>query len=121
MAPSEQTTMTPTESVRGSPRLRGPPSHENDIAEFCQTPVEIYSIFENRHVATLLTIPKTHLPIPTNRPLLRAPPPSGSLTLRADAGNLVVTLGNTGETWIFRQGDATSPSMHHRDTNQTQN
>lgn len=111
--PSEGVSMTPTGSARGSPRIPGPSAHEHEMIECYQTTVEIYSLYSNQHIATLLSVPKTHLTIPTTSPLFRAPPPTGALTIRADSGNLVVSSGTTGETWIFRQdtADATPPEQ----------
>ena len=111
--PSEGVSMTPTGSTRGSPRIPGPSVPEQEMIECYQTTVEVYSLHSNQHIATLLSVPKTHLTIPTTSPLFRAPPPTGSLTIRADSGNLVIASGTTGETWIFRHeaSQDTSPSQ----------
>ena len=102
--PSEGITTTQAESVRGSPRFPASPSYENDNAvEYYQTSVEVYSLDTKSHVATLLSLPKTPLAIPTTSPLFRAPPPLGSLTIRADSTTIVVASGTSGETWLFRQ------------------
>ncbi|KAI9050077.1 hypothetical protein LZ554_006221 [Drepanopeziza brunnea f. sp. 'monogermtubi'] len=90
----------------------GSPSSEDgqqieglDPIEYYQTTVEIYSLGMKSHVATLLSLPKSIITIPSTSPLFRAPLPIGSLTIRADSGNVVVASGMTGETWIFRQGE----------------
>ncbi|RDL40724.1 Uncharacterized protein BP5553_00703 [Venustampulla echinocandica] len=90
-------------SVRGSPRASGPPAHDNGTVEFYQTTVEVYSLGTKQHVATLLSISKTQISIPTTSPLFKPPPPAGALTIHADEGNVVLASGTTGETWIFRQ------------------
>ncbi|TVY90330.1 hypothetical protein LAWI1_G004514 [Lachnellula willkommii] len=94
------------ESVRGSPRIPGPSIQDAELIEYYQTTVEVYSLGTRQHMGTLLSVPKTHLPIPTTSPLFKAPPPSGALTIRADGGNVVVASGSTGETWIFRKNAA---------------
>lgn len=71
-----------------------------------QTTVEVYSLSTKGHVATLLSVPKTPLPMPSTpatSPHFIRPPPAGALTISADAGNIVVTSGITGELWVFRQ------------------
>jgi hypothetical protein len=104
--PLEGIYMPHTVSARGSPGISGQQVHETDSIEYYQTTVEVYSLSTKQHFATLLSVPKTHLAIPTTSPMLKAPPPVGSLTIRADGGYLIVTSGSTGETWIFRQADA---------------
>jgi hypothetical protein len=99
------------ESVRGSPGIPGPSIQDVEMIEYYQTTVEVYSLGTKQHVATLLSVPKTHLPIPTTSPLFKAPPPSGALTIRADGGNVVVASGSTGETWIFRKNAANPVSF----------
>ena len=101
--PSEAVSVSQNDSVRGSPRLPGPSMNDNEPIEYYQTSVEVYSLRTKQHVATLLSVPKVHLAIPTNSPLFVAPPAVGSLTIRADSGSVVVASGTTGETWIFRQ------------------
>ncbi|TAQ85895.1 hypothetical protein B7494_g5784 [Chlorociboria aeruginascens] len=100
--PSESTSFRQAESVRSSPKL-GHSVGENDttLVEYYQTTVEVYSLKTKKHITTLLSLPKTHLTIPTTSPSFKAPPPVGSLTIRADCPNIVVTSGATGETWIF--------------------
>jgi hypothetical protein len=108
---SEGVSIAQSESVRGSPRIRGQLVNDNEPIEYYQTSVEVYSLSTKQHMATLLSVPRKHLSIPTGSPLFRAPPPVGSLTIRADSGHIVITSGTTGETWIFRQRavDTTSP------------
>ncbi|KAL2074820.1 hypothetical protein VTL71DRAFT_8599 [Oculimacula yallundae] len=102
---SEGRSGAPTESLRGSPGTPGQLVDENELVDHYQTTVEVYSLGTKSHVATLLSLPKTPLTIPMGSPMFRAPLPVGSLTIRADSGNIVVASGTTGETWIFRQGD----------------
>lgn len=99
------------ESVRGSPRPPGPSIQDAELIEYYQTTVEVYSLGTRQHIGTLLSVPKTQLPIPTTSPLFKAPPPSGALTIRADGGNVVVASGSTGETWIFRKNIAHSTAL----------
>ncbi|XMA08473.1 hypothetical protein WAI453_001264 [Rhynchosporium graminicola] len=106
LPPPEGRSDIPTESLRGSPGIRGQPTEESESIEYYQTTVEVYSLGSKAHVATLLSLPKTQLTMPTSSPLFRAPPPVGSLTIRADSGNIIVASGITGETWIFRQEDS---------------
>jgi hypothetical protein len=95
----------PSESSRGSPRVHGQVNNDEPI-EYYQTTVEVHSLNTKQHVQTLLSVPKTHISMPTSSPLFKAPLPVGSLTIRADSGNVIVASGTTGETWIFRQGDS---------------
>ncbi|KAF7902128.1 uncharacterized protein EAF01_007426 [Botrytis porri] len=88
----------PTRSVNGD--------NDDDLIDYFETTVEIYSLSTKRHIATLLSTPKIHVPIPPSSPLFTAPAPIGSLTIRADRGNVIVASGITGETWIFRQRDS---------------
>lgn len=104
--PSESLPAPINEDNRSSPKLstRSIEGEENDdLIEYYQTTVELYSLNTKKHVATLLSTPKTHLQIPPTSPLFVPPAPVGSLTIRADRGNVVVASGITGETWIFRQ------------------
>ncbi|ESZ97654.1 hypothetical protein SBOR_1970 [Sclerotinia borealis F-4128] len=87
----------PTRSIDGD--------NNDDLIEYYQTTVEVYSLCTRKHIATLLSTPKTHLPIPPSSPLFTPPAPVGSLTIRADRGNVVVASGVSGETWVFRQRD----------------
>jgi len=100
---NEGLSATQEESVRGSPRIQSPSALETDIlVEYFQTTVEVYSLSSKEHVATLLSLPKTLLSQPTTSPHFKPPPPA-ALTIRADAGNIVVASGTSGETWLYRQ------------------
>ncbi len=68
-----------------------------------QTTVEVYCLKTQGHISTLLAVPKVEFTVaPFIRP--RNPPqPSGALSVTADAGNIVVTSGITGELWVWRQ------------------
>ena len=109
---SESASIAQAGSVRNPPRTAGQAVNEGEegVVEYYQTTVEVYSLCTKRHVATLLSVPKTHISIPISSPLFRAPPPIGSLTIRADSGNIIIASGNTGEIWIFRQGVFDDPA-----------
>ncbi|CAL3964789.1 hypothetical protein PZA11_002285 [Diplocarpon coronariae] len=107
--PSEGLPATQNGSVRGSPKIHGRQLDESEPIGYYQTTVEVYSLSMKAHVATLLSLPKTALTIPTTSPSFRAPLPVGSLTIRAESGNIVVGSGVTGETWLFCQGDVENP------------
>lgn len=102
-ASSDGASAVPIESVRGSPGIPGRLAPESDPADYYQTTVEVYSLSTKQHVATLLTVPKTHVPLPVTNSSLKPPPPVGALTIRADNGSVIVASGTTGETWIFHQ------------------
>ncbi|KYK60168.1 hypothetical protein DCS_01303 [Drechmeria coniospora] len=72
---------------------------------FYQTAVEVYSLHTSQLVDVLLQTQK--LPINTEvsiySPLFKPPPPSGALTVKADAGTVAVCSGITGECWVYRQ------------------
>jgi hypothetical protein len=94
---------TRAESVRGSPRVRTPSIHGNDMVECYQTTVEVYSLSNKQHIATLLSLPEVPLTTPVSNPNFRAPPPVGSLTIRADTNSIVISSGTSGETWLFHE------------------
>ncbi|KAM5358443.1 hypothetical protein ACJZ2D_015288 [Fusarium nematophilum] len=100
----------------GSPRLDGAASprsvfpHQEGYQgrqpiDAYQTSVEIYSLKTNQPVDVLLQAPKVHInpEISVTNPIFRPPPVSGSFTIRADAGTLVVCSGITGECWVYLQ------------------
>lgn len=70
-----------------------------------QTTVEVYSLKSNKLVDVLLEAPK----IPINpgvsitSSVFQPPPPTGSLSVKADAGNILVCCGTTGEIWVYSQ------------------
>ncbi|KAL3423665.1 hypothetical protein PVAG01_05412 [Phlyctema vagabunda] len=114
---SEDNTGRPGESIRGSPR---PPQSvqgvDTNTVDQYQTSVEVYSLNTKKHITTLLSLQKTTPTFPIHSPLFVAPAPEGSFVIRADAGNLVVASGTTGETWLFRQGNNTAGQVAFRCT-----
>ncbi|KAM3078849.1 hypothetical protein ACMFMF_003780 [Clarireedia jacksonii] len=103
--PPESASAPTDESTRGSPGLtsQSVQGDDDDLIEYYQTTVEVYSLSTKKYITTLLSTPKTHLPVPASSPLFTPPAPVGSFTIRADRGNIVVASGVTGEAWIFRQ------------------
>ncbi|KFZ12244.1 hypothetical protein V502_07193 [Pseudogymnoascus sp. VKM F-4520 (FW-2644)] len=95
-AVAEQTSGSIGNSSRGHHMQGGSTKHY-------QTTVEVWSLSTKRYVGTLLSLPETTLPIPITSPHFVPPAPAGALTVTADAGNIVVSSGVTGELWIFRQ------------------
>lgn len=75
---------------------------KNAIREY-QTTVEVYDVKTQRYIATLLTVPPVELKMAYMGPRFTPPPPCGALSIQADARNIVVTSGQTGELWIFKQ------------------
>lgn len=71
--------------------------------DFYQTTVDVYSLLDCRHVAVLLEGPRIPLKVPMTSPIFEPPPPTGALRILADSGNIVITSGQTGESWIYRQ------------------
>lgn len=101
LKPSDAAAKPRSSSINSSSRNRhkqggGPIKHY-------QTAVEVWSLSTKRYVATLLSVPKTAISTSITSPHFIHPPPAGALTVTADAGNIVVTSGITGELWIFRQ------------------
>ncbi|KAI1458347.1 hypothetical protein F4805DRAFT_146314 [Annulohypoxylon moriforme] len=99
-----------------SPRLEGIHTPQSDgnqrqvsvgkslpVVDAYQTTVEVYSLSTNRLVDVLLQAPKTPIKTSVSNPIFRSPPPAGAFQIRADAGNIVVSSGATGECWIYRQ------------------
>ena len=70
-----------------------------------QTTVEIYSLKSNKLVDVLLEAPK----IPINpgvsitSSVFQPPSPTGAFSIKADAGNILVCCGTTGEVWVYKQ------------------
>ena len=82
--PSEGKSGASSDSLQGSPRIHGLPLEETEPIEYYQTTVEVYSLGTKAHVATLLSLPKTRIALPTTSPVFRPPLPVGSLSIRAD-------------------------------------
>ncbi|KAI1000557.1 hypothetical protein K3495_g7639 [Podosphaera aphanis] len=105
--PCRETEKAPDEMVNSeesSPSCSSNSRENTYDADFYQTTVELYSLSgAKQHISTLLSLPKTHLKIPLRNTLPKVPNPVGALNIRADSGNLIITSGTTGETWIFRQ------------------
>lgn len=75
---------------------------KNAIREY-QTTVEVYDVKTQRYIATLLTVPAVELKMAYMGPRFTPPLPSGALSIQADAGNIVIISGQTGELWVFKQ------------------
>ena len=93
-------------STPGSPRVdaavvRGP----NQLIEYYQTSVEVYSLRTSRRVDVLLQA--SQVPIESSvaitSHMFSPPPPTGNFHIRADANTIVVSSGLTGECWLYRQ------------------
>ncbi|KAL2752495.1 hypothetical protein ACRALDRAFT_1044548 [Sodiomyces alcalophilus JCM 7366] len=70
--------------------------------EYYQTSVELYSLNSNKLIDVLLEAPRIPLATPLTSPIFQAPPPTGTLVVHADAGNIAVASGSTGEVWLYR-------------------
>ncbi|KAM0502096.1 hypothetical protein ACHAQF_003900 [Verticillium nonalfalfae] len=91
----------------GSPRTDGGSKETSGARsgatiEYYQTAVELYSLKTNKLVDVLLLAPKIPLATAITSPVFQAPAPTGSLVIKADAGNIVVASGLTGEIWLYR-------------------
>ncbi|KAK2038425.1 hypothetical protein LZ31DRAFT_123244 [Colletotrichum somersetense] len=96
-----------TAEAPGSPRTDGsqkggPSGRFTPVIEFYQTSVELYSLKTGKLVDVLLQAPKAPLSTPVTSPIFKAPPPTGAFTIKADAGNIVVASGTSGECWVYR-------------------
>lgn len=95
------------DSPRGSPKdfspSRQPGGNADGITHF-QTTVEVYSLGSKKHMGTLLCLPTIPFSLAMNS---HAPPPlpAGALSITADAGNIIVTSGLSGEVWIYRHAN----------------
>ncbi|KAH7041187.1 uncharacterized protein B0I36DRAFT_358378 [Microdochium trichocladiopsis] len=99
----------------GSPKLDGIRTPQSDnqkpspavkptaTIDAYQTSVEVYSLKTSKLVGVLLELPKIPIKSSLSNPVFRSPPPSGALQIRADEGHIVVSSGETGESWIYRQ------------------
>ncbi|KAG9248106.1 hypothetical protein BJ878DRAFT_94038 [Calycina marina] len=98
-----------TESIRGSPRARAASALDFDNpGDYYQTTVEVYSMDTRDYIVTLLSLPKLPLIQSALSSFARNPPPAGSLSIRADASNIAVSSGTSGETWLFCHGSPTN-------------
>ena len=66
-----------------------------------QTTVEIYSLKEKRHVATLYKSPLVPVTSLLSSPMFEPPPPIGEFVLDAKGRFVVVSSGTSGEVFIF--------------------
>uniref|UniRef100_L2GBD0 Uncharacterized protein n=1 Tax=Colletotrichum fructicola (strain Nara gc5) TaxID=1213859 RepID=L2GBD0_COLFN len=101
-------TIAEEREVPGSPRADGsqkggPSGRFTPAIEFYQTSVELHSLKTGKLVDVLLQAPKVPLSTPVTSPIFKAPPPTGAFTVKADAGNIVIASGVSGECWVYRQ------------------
>jgi len=83
--------------------------------EAYQTSVEVYSLKTNKLVGVLLELPNIPIKSSLSNPIFRSPPLSGALQIRADEGHIVISSGETGESWIYRQARIdTQPGVEFR-------
>lgn len=66
-----------------------------------QTTVEIYSLKEQKKLATLFASPLIPLITPLGSPLFQPPPPVGELVVDANGKFVVVASGTSGEIFVF--------------------
>jgi len=66
-----------------------------------QTTVEVYSLKQQRKVATLYKSPLVPLTTPIDSPLFKPPPPLGDLVVDAKGKFIVVASGASGEVIVF--------------------
>lgn len=97
----------PTTGARGG----GTPRPTPGFIEAYQTTVEVYSLKTNKLVQVLLEAPKVLLSTPITSPIFKPPPPTGAFNIKADASNIVVASGVTGECWVYRH--MVVPSEQH--------
>lgn len=66
-----------------------------------QTSIEVYSLKEQRKVATLYKSPVVPLMTPIDSPLFQPPPPVGDFVIEAKSKFVVVASGTSGEVFVF--------------------
>lgn len=69
-----------------------------------QTTVDVYSLKTGEHVQTLLRCAKVENEVPIYGSTMRAPPPSGDLSVEAKGRFLSVSSGKSGEVYLFASG-----------------
>ena len=113
---SETASVFNTESVRiQQHEFSASPSNLVRSITHYQTTVEVYSLKNKKHICSLLSVPQTPLPAPISSPSFAIPPPVGTLNISADAGNIVLSSGTTGEVWIYQQlNQEAGPRQHFR-------
>ena len=93
-------------------RNHGPPS--GSITQF-QTTVEIYSLRDRRHVATLYRGPPANSNPYFGGPIPEPPLPVGSLSLQAKGRFIILSSGASGEVYVFelspRISEADEPAI----------
>ena len=77
---------------------------ESDPENFYQTTVEIYSLNERKHVATLLEGPKIRPETSQIYPYISATPSPSSLQLQVSGKFIIVASGTSGEVFVFSNG-----------------
>ncbi|KAL6705871.1 hypothetical protein ACN47E_006331 [Coniothyrium glycines] len=70
-----------------------------------QTTVEVFSLKEQRKLATLYTSPLITLISPVESPLFQPPPPAGDLVVDAKGKFVVIASGASGEVFVFAPYD----------------
>ncbi|KAI6783868.1 uncharacterized protein J7T54_001744 [Emericellopsis cladophorae] len=77
---------------------------KNEVDSY-RTTVQVYSLKTSKLVETLMTLPLVPIntAIALTSPAFQPPAPTGSLTIKAEAGNIAICSGTSGECWIYSQ------------------
>ncbi|SPO00516.1 uncharacterized protein DNG_03264 [Cephalotrichum gorgonifer] len=92
-------------SVPGSPQPNGAARGPNQLIEYYQTSVEVYSLRTNQRIDVLLQASQvpTESSVSITSRMFSPPPPTGQFSIVADAESVGVASGLTGECWLYRQ------------------
>ena len=85
---------------------------EPDPETLFQTTVEIYSLNERKHIATLLKAPKTKPETSPLYPHVSAAPPPSCLQIQVSERFIVVAGGTSGEVFVFSNGPRKAEDTH---------
>ena len=88
--------------------------HAADVPQCHQTTVEVYSLRQGVHVATLFSSPKIEADSAGYNARPSQTSPIGHLTIQVNGRFIVVSSGSSGEVFIFESTQGTSMEMPHR-------
>ena len=84
--------------------------HAADVTQYYQTTVEVYSLRQGTHIATLFGSPKVEASNARYHAHQSQPPPIGNISIQASERFIVVSSGSSGEVFIFEgTGSAQKP------------
>ncbi|EON63215.1 hypothetical protein W97_02442 [Coniosporium apollinis CBS 100218] len=109
---SSSSAVTDDNGSSSSPPTRPASNHSEAVPAritHYQTRVEVYSLKEHKHVATLYKSQPIPLATPIDNRAFEPPPPADQLTVDANGDFMVVASGNSGELFVFALSEKVDP------------